>query len=363
MPWKKAPLEARLYSNLGVALLEVGELAEAEEVLRAGLRLEPTLASGQNNLGILHLMLGRHAEAIRHFDLALRVDEGMSKAKRNRALAQLALGEWADAWHDFEWRREGVQAPSDDFARPKWRGESGVRVLLTAEQGLGDTMQWVRYAQRVKERVGKSGQVLLACPQMLWQVLRGVDGIDEMVRVGEEAGKFECHAALAELPGIFGTRVDTVPGGGAYLHAETARVEKWRAWLSDVRAFKVGVVWQGNPGHQWDRFRSMRLEMLAPLGQVQDVQLVSLQRGPGQEQMAACRAAGLNILDPATQMRGDEADAWADVAALMDVLDVVVTVDTGTAHLAGALGKQVWVALSVVADWALADRAQRHGVV
>lgn len=219
-------------------------------------------------------------------------------------------------------------------------------MLLLSEQGLGDTIQFVRYAAVLKER---GARVVLECQSRLAALMRTVAGVDQVVARGEPLPPFDVHARLLTLPGMLGTTPDTAPAAVPYVGAEPARVAEWRERLDGMGpGLKVGIAWQGSKGYKGDRLRSVALREFAPLALVDGVRLVSLQKGHGAEQLDDGNAQ-FSVL----RLEGlDEASgAFVDTAAVMRCLDLVVTTDTSIAHLAGALGVNVWVALQRVPDW------------
>ena len=212
------------------------------------------------------------------------------------------------------------------------------------EQGLGDALHFARYVPLVKAR---GGQVALECREPLLRLMGDFACVDQLVPERGALPPFDVHAALMSLPCLFKTTLESIPGQVPYLYAEPQLLNKWKGVLAEVPEFKVGIAWQGNPHHKWDRHRSLSISSFEPLARVLGVRLYSLQRGPGTEQLqlapfAIERPIGLALSDR---------DAFAETAALMKNLDLIVTVDTATAHLAGALGVPVWVALSQACDW------------
>jgi hypothetical protein len=216
-------------------------------------------------------------------------------------------------------------------------------VLLWCEQGLGDAIQFARYAPLVRDR---GGRVLLECPPALHGLFAGLAGVEQLVAEGERLPPFDLHAPLMSLPHLFQTTLATVPAAVPYLAADADRVGCWRGRLP-AGNLRVGVAWQGNPRHKWDRHRSFPPHDLAPLAAVPGVVLVSLQKDHGPEAQRGAPPLPLTLL-------GDDLDADApflDTAAVMTQLDLVVSADTAAAHLAGALGVPVWLALSAITDW------------
>jgi tetratricopeptide (TPR) repeat protein len=342
------PQASESFNNLCLALEGLGRFAEAEAVYQEALRLDPAAVDAHTNLGSTLKEQGRYEEAQASYQMALWLRPDHPSARYNRSLAWLQAGEWDRGWPEYEWRWRRGGSRERHTERPRWDGSpsEGKTVLLWAEQGLGDTLQFVRYAAMVK---AKGARVVLECPGALAPLLRTCEGVDEVVAEGEALPPFDAQVPLLSLPGLFGVTVEDVQVAGPYLRAETERVEKWRARLAELGdGLKVGVVWQGNPRFQWDRWRSFSLAELAPLAAVPGVRLVSLQKGPGAEQVKALRGrfevAELEGLD-------EGEGAFLDTAAALTLLDVLVTADTAAAHLAGALGVPCWLALAAVSDW------------
>jgi tetratricopeptide (TPR) repeat protein len=344
------PDYAEGHHNLGAALAEQGKLEEAVACFRAALRLRPDYVEACGNLGTALIALGKPDEAVAVHDLMLRLRPDNADAHLCRALACLLLGDWRQGWADYEWRWKCEEFCGLPYREPLWDGTSltGRTILLHAEQGLGDTLLFIRYAPLVKQR---GGTVLFACPKALLPLLatgtRKVAGIDRFVEQGTPLPPFDCHAPLLSLPGIFGTTPDTVPDGVPYVFADPGLMDQWRRELASWPGFKVGIAWQGNPGFKADRLRSIPLARFAPLAQVHGVQLFSLQKGFGSEQL---RSIDFPVVDLGSRL-DQTGGAFVDTAAVLTQLDLVVTADTAVAHLAGALGVPVWLALAFSAHW------------
>ncbi len=345
------PGYAEAWNNLGRALRRVGEEEAGLEALDEAVRLKPDSADGHNNRGLVLNSLRRYEEAIACFDRAIGLVPDYPDARKNRAMSRLMLGDYARGWPEFAWRWRSGDLVMPAYPQPLWRGEPliGKTILLWPEQGVGDVIQFLRFAAMVKARGPKAVLVLVPADLApLVSTCPGVDRIVTRVEVGPDAG-FDVHAPLMDLPAIFGTTVATIPTPIPYLAAEPARVERWRDRLASIAGFTVGITWAGNPVNPIDRERSFPLAMLEPLARVEGVRLVSLQKRHGVEQVAALAGRF-----PVVEL-GDDFDrgpgAFLDAAAVMRSLDLVVTADTATGHLAGALGVPVWVALSTIADW------------
>jgi tetratricopeptide (TPR) repeat protein len=335
------------HNNLGLAYADLGRFAEAEGYYQEALRLDPFYVEAHTNLGSACKEQGRLEEALACYQWALWLDPNSVIAHYNRSLALLQNGDYEQGWPEYEWRWRRKQTQPRLFPQPRWDGSplAGRTILLWREQGLGDTIQFIRYAALVREQ---GGRVIVECPGCLVPLLSTCPGIDAFVAEQQPLPAFDVHAPLLSLPALLKTTLSSVPAAIPYLQAEPARVSAWRRRLGDGKEFRVGVVWQGNPYFHGDRHRSFPLACLAPLAAVEGVRLFSLQKEHGLEQLAAAQGRL-----PITVLEGLDAagGAFLDTAAVMQSLDLVVTADTAAAHLAGALGVPVWVALARGADW------------
>ncbi len=333
------------HSNLGTAFQQQGDFDEAVACYRRALRLKPDFAEAHYNLGTALKGLGKLDEAGACFDRALRSNADHADAHWNRALTWLLLGNFAQGWPEYEWRwRCKGAGPCPRFPQPLWDGSplAGRTIYLHPEQGLGDTLQFIRYAPLVKQR---GGRTIVGCHETLLSLLKSCPGIDELIPQGSALPPFDVHAPLLSLPRLLGTTPETIPGKVPYLAAPPDLAARRRQEMAHVDGLKVGICWQGNPQHTGDRWRSVRLEQLAPLAAVPGVRLFSLQKGAGAEQLDTVRQRW-GITDV-----GRECASWAETAAAVSALDLVVTVDTAVAHLAGALGQPAWVLLPFAPDW------------
>jgi Flp pilus assembly protein TadD len=348
-----APTDAVVRNQLGLACFDAGRFAEAETTFLEALRLDSRLASAHNNLGSLYKAMGRSGEAFACFELALALDPDSTLAKWNRALALLSAGDYERGWQEYEWRWQRPETPPRRLPKPLWNGEplAGQRILLHTEQGLGDTVQFIRYAALLKQR---GAYVLFECPSPLAEVLKTAPGVDELIIEGAPIPPFDCHTPLMGLPRLFQTSLADVPVFEAYVQADPQRVERWRQVFTphwQKGQWLVGLSWQGNPHHQWDHFRSVPLTLFEPLTLLPNIQLVSLQRGPGTEQIPTFQRLTNDALLVPTDGQQTTPEHLADTAAIMAHLDLVISVDSAPAHLAAALGKRTWTLLSSVADW------------
>ncbi len=345
------PEMVEAHNNLAIVLRKRARLAESMASARRALELRPGNAAALVNLGLGLAESGRLAEALACYDEVIRRSPDHADAHHNRAQAWLLLGDWSRGWPEYEWRWKCAEFTPHGLSSLPWDGAllEGRTILLHAEQGAGDTLQFVRYAPLVKER---GGVVIVAAPERLHPILRTAPGIDRLVPPPREAPppRFDVHCPLLSLPAVFGTLPETVPAPVPYLHADPQRIARWRAALEPVPGFRVGIAWQGSPTMlPYDRWRSVPLDRFAPLARIEGVSVVSLQFGPGSEQLQAV-ADRFPIVDLGGAL-DESAGAFLDTAAVMANLDLVVTCDTALAHLGGALGIPVWLVLASVPNW------------
>jgi tetratricopeptide (TPR) repeat protein len=341
---------AEACNNLGNALALEDHVEEAIRWCQEAVRLKPTFAQAYANLGQIRVQQSSFAEAQLCFDQALRLDPGRAHAHFNQALLWLLQGNWAKGWLEYEWRWQTKDFPQLTWRQPRWDGSpqlsQGQTLLVLAEQGLGDTIQFVRYLPQVQHR---GVRVILQCQPPLVRLLSDVQGIDQVVAQGSPLPPVDAYVPLLSLPAIFGTMPESVPATVPYLRADPTLVEHWRLQLAPLRGFKVGIAWQGNPTYRGDRQRSISLAQFARLAGVKGVQLLSLQKGPGTDQLRDL-AGRFPVIDLSCRL-DETSEPFMDTAALMMNLDLVICSDTAVAHLAGALGVTVWVALPLVPDW------------
>jgi Flp pilus assembly protein TadD len=339
------PGHAEGHSNLGVALRDQDRHIEAAAALEQAVKLRPDLAEAHNNLGGVYKELGRYDEAIAAFRAALALRPGHPEIHCNLAAALLQQGHYDEGWREHEWRLHEDVVSWDrprSFAQPLWNGEdlAGKTLLLHSEQALGDDLQFSRYATPLAAR---GARVILEVAPSLTTLLRTVPGVADVVAKGETLPDYDFHLSGMSAPHRLGTTLETVPAAMPYIHAEQTRIDFWARRLAPLAGFKVGLVWAGDPRPQnrlayaIDRRRSMKLATLQPLLELPGVRFVSLQKGDAANQIAS--------LDPALRPHHwmDEVEDFADSAALICGLDLVISVDTSVAHLAGALGKPVWI--------------------
>jgi Flp pilus assembly protein TadD len=344
---KVVPNSPEVCNHLGIALLGQAKHGEAEACFRRSLRLRPDHAEAHNNLGVLLEQLGHVEQATKCYQESLRIKPESVDTHKNLALGWLMTGDYGRGWAEYEWRWKHPANPARTFSQPRWDGRmlQGEAVLLYAEQGLGDTIQFVRYAPLVKQR---GAVVLVECPGALQGILSRCPGIDCLIPAGSPLPEFAYQVPLLSLPNIMHTTLETVPAAVPYLSADPSLVDAWGKELNALPGCKVGIAWQGSKKYQGDAHRSIALREFEPLLKLPDLCFISLQKGLGTEQLVES-AVRWNIVDFGQRL--DAAGAFADTAAIMSNLDLIVTSDSAVAHLAGALGVRVWMALSMAADW------------
>ena len=345
----------------GIVLHLEGRFEEAIAMFERAETLGSRAAA--SNRGNSLLDLGRTEEALKAQERAVELDPESAGAKYNLALTQLRLGEWKRGWVAYEarWKFREVHRRPRAFTKPRWNGEElqGERVLLHAEQGLGDTIQFCRYAPLVAARGGVPVlEVQPAAERLMRSLAVARAGLAETAVMDASRLEFDLECPLMSLPAVFGTTMETVPWTGAYLGADEELVrEKWRQFPS-VRAdgdpeLRVGIAWAGNPRYKADAVRSMRLRTLVPLLRAVDANWISLQKGEAARQLASL-PDDVRVLDGSSGERD-----LAETAALTATLDLVITTDTCIAHLAGAMGKPVWILLPHLSDWRWMEETER----
>lgn len=324
--------------NLASALMKIGELGEAESHCRHVLDEAPRYADAHNLAGALRLERRDPAGAIECLDRAIALDPNHIESHANRGVALLTLGDLPAGWAECEWRRK---RPGWSRSGRPWTGQDpfGQTLLLWAEGGMGNAIQYLRYAALLVER---GGQVILECDALLHPLLQRAPGIWKLSARGGPMPHHNYWCPLASLPAILETDLETIPRDVPYLHPDAKLLESWKPRIAAIPGFRIGVIWEAEQRTSYGRQRSAPLECLAELAGIPGVTLVSLQRGwNGEASFPILRFDGL-----------DETNGpFTDTAAIMRCLDLVITIDTSTAHLGGALGVPVWVALRHAPDY------------
>ena len=336
------PQDARLACALGRALVQTGGADEGEVVLRALAAQVPEYAEAQAWWGLALFAQRRHAQALAPLAVALALRPGERDWHMARAEALLALGRWTEGWAEHAWRWQGIRpdrlrVPAAPLIRPHPAGWNGKTVLLYAEQGHGDTLQCLRY---VAPAAAAGARVVLEVQPALLRLAAAMPGVAEAVAAGGAVPPHDIAVPMFNLPWAFGTTPDYVPDA-PYLSADVAATGRWRGRLSGIAGRKIGLVWAGEPRPEnlaalaTDRHRSIPLAALGPLTAVPGLAFVSLQKGAAAAQPPP---PGMELHDWTAEL----AD-FADTAALVAALDLVISVDTGPVHLAGALGRPTWL--------------------
>ena len=354
------PNLVQAYQNLGAVLLELNRPEEALACYQTATKLRPDSVDVHKNLGIALGKIGRHEDSIRAYDRVIALDPESGDGRYNRAMMKLLIGNYLEGFAEYEWRWHCRGFARPNFTQPLWKGESiaGKTILLIPEQGLGDTIQFIRFAPKVK---ALGATVIFWCYTDLSNLFEAFPGIDVLVPGDKSLPSFDVYVPLINLPVIFRTCLEDVPEihPVPYLKAHPDLVERWRDRLGPraaQRASRVGIFWQGNPTNGHDRFRSVRLEAFLPLAAVPGVKLISFQKDHGVEQIAPL-AGRIPMLDFRDSTR------FEDTAALMSLMDLVVTIDSAPVHLAGALGVPTWLALIDRPRVALARRPRGLALV
>lgn len=334
-----SPESAKAHYNLGNAFAAAPIPAEAAACYRRALQISPGYADAFVNLGVAQINLGDCDGAIAALDHALAIDPELAEANWNKALALLLAGRLGEAWELYEWRWRAVKGLSmPQIDRPLWDGGSGRSrtILIRCEQGYGDAMQFVRYLPMVRER---GWRIVLECPPKLERLFAVSRLADAVISFGAQRPAFDAWLPVMSLPRVHRTEVATIPCAGPYLSIPTPP----RHGVRDSR-LRVGIVWQGSLTNGRGRFRSSMLADLAPLGRIPGVSLCSMQSQISDEDRLLLERLSIPDLESGLL-------DFAETAAVVQALDLVITVDTAMAHLAGALGRPVWTLLSAFPDW------------
>jgi tetratricopeptide (TPR) repeat protein len=333
---------AAAHNNLGLIREQQQQLHDAIDHFRRAVAIQPDFAEAHYNLGCVLRNLAQFEPAQAAFEQACLVKPDYAKAHFNEGLLRLRRGDYALGWQKHEWRLKYLYCIIEQYHKPMWDGSDLARktILLHAEAGLGDTIQFVRYARLVKQ---KGARVVVSCQPELVRLFKRMPEIDRVVAKGRRLPGYDCHAPMMSLPWLCRTTLDTVPAGTPYLSADPAPAAAWAERLRPFSGTRVGLVWAGNAllGQaeliEMDRRRSMTLSQFLPVLQVPGVHFFSLQKGEpaGQARLPLPGAALIDFMESVTD--------FADTAALVANLDLVIGVDTSCIHLAGALGKPAWL--------------------
>jgi tetratricopeptide (TPR) repeat protein len=377
------PNHARAHNNIGVAFSELGDFDEAICWYQKALEINPDSVEGYYNIGnalkrqnlpekaaeyyrkflalspddieacieLANVLVaqGDIEAAITYFDRALAIHSNHPVARWNRSVAHLLSGNFDEGWKDFDWRQQlpGQQVRGlKDAENNRWDGGSFTdkRLLIYSEHGLGDTLQFVRYLPTVK---ALGGAVILGTYKPLLPLLKNCEGIDHLVELPANecpSLNYDLCLPVMSLPVVFHTALETIPAQIPYLKADPLKTAAWRHRFNH-QAFRVGIVWKGSPSHANDRNRSCRLEQFLPLMNMSGILWYGLQKGPGAEEVHQIESQFM------IDNLGEELEDFGDTAAVLENLDLLISVDTAVVHLAGAMGKSVWTLLPYAPDW------------
>jgi Flp pilus assembly protein TadD len=338
---------AEAHNNLGIALRGQGQLDEAIAAYRQAIALNPNFPEAHSNLGHALRENGQLEDAVVAIHQAIALRPDFAEAHYNLGSTLLLWGNFEPGWEEYEWRWKCKGFPSSprNFTQGQWDGGplEGCTLLLHTEQGLGDAIQFIRYLPLVAQRGGK---IIIECQADLQRLFRTTAERCQIVARGQPLPAFDFHCPLLSLPRVFGTNLANIPNIVPYLHADAEDAGRWQRRLAEhAPLVKVGLAWAGSPAHEDDRNRSIKLARLAPLGQAPGVRFFSLQKGEAAVETKT-PPPGLELVDWTEELKD-----FADTAALIANLDLVIAVDTAVAHLAGAMGKPVWVILQFMPDW------------
>jgi hypothetical protein len=341
----RKPDYADAYNNRGLALQNLKRMTEALASFDKAIAFGPDYAEAYSNRGVVLQDLNQLDAAVADFDKAIALRPDFAEAASNQSYCLLKMGHFERGWQLHEWRKR-VARPVGNRAlpRPLWLGRediSSATIFIHCEQGLGDTIQFSRYAKLLAQR---GANVVMSVQEPLRALLKHMDPAVQIVTGDQVPSLFDYHCPLLSLPLAFGTTLQTIPSERRYIVSDEALRRSWNARLPSATKKRIGFAWRGNPTHRNDQNRSIDLGAFAPLF-VTDSHCIALQKGlaPGDAAFLAAR--------PQVVCLGDQLQNFSDTAAVIDDLDLVIAVDTSVAHLAGAMGKPVWILLPFNADW------------
>ncbi|MCP4021815.1 MAG: tetratricopeptide repeat protein, partial [Desulfobacteraceae bacterium] len=344
------PDNEKVYVNLGAALTKLCKYEAALANFKKAIKLDPNYAQAYNNISETYKHLGRYDKALDSVNKAIELSPDMVAARWNRSMLLLLKRNFEDGWADYEWRWQRPQTPVRAIdAGQKWHGENfvGKTIFVYEEQGLGDTIQFMRYLQFLRRH---GAIVIFEVVPPLVRLVQTFTGYNRLW-VGfknidtRPSDRFDFHVPLLSLPGLLNTTLETIPADIPYLYADKHLAAIWKKRTENGDSFKVGIVWAGSPKHDDDHNRSVLLSCFKEISQINNVKFFSLQKE---------KYAKWTDIDPDDLFEkdfGEEISDFADTAAIIENLDLVISVDTSVVHLAGAMGKKVWTLLPFAPDW------------
>jgi tetratricopeptide (TPR) repeat protein len=335
------PNNPRALQLMGVIVHQRGDSTAGAELIRRAIQLNPLSADFHSNLGVILTDCGQFDEALACYRQAIRLAPLDADYHWNLAINLLGRGDFREGWDEFEWRLHSPgRRLNRGFSQPQWNGSylTGRTILLHTEGGFGDAIQFIRYVPLVKLR---GGRIVLECQKELVRLFSQVSGIEKILARNDALPPVDYQIPLQSLPRLFETNAENVPASVPYLNASEESSRFWKDKLASEPGPRVGLVWAGSPANSLRR--STTIDVFASLADVKGVRIYSLQKGPESKQPAP---AGLAIIDHTEQVND-----FADLAGFIDNLDLVISVDTSVAHLAGAMGKPVWTIIGFVPDF------------
>ena len=340
------PKNADAILELGICLRRLHRDEESEKAFRRVIELAPQKAASYAYLGQVLWDLGKPVESLAALRRAVELAPHDPKIHHGFGMALLLNGDLPNGWRemDYRWQSNDYADIASPTSAPRWDGSrlNGRSIYIQPEQGLGDTLHFIRYAALLAKQ---GGRVTVGTHKPLKELVATVPGVSEVSAEGEPLPRHDCWVGLMSLPKFLKTDLTNIPADVPYVRADPKKVAQWKERLSREENFKVGLTWAGNPDHTRDRLRSMKLSDFAPLANAQGVTFYSLQHTAGAEQ-AKSPPPGMNFVDLA-----DELPTFSDTAAVVESLDLMISVDTAVIHLAGAMAKPVWTLIHYSPDW------------
>jgi Flp pilus assembly protein TadD len=340
------PNNASFHNTLSAIAFAVGDIELADREARHAVKIDPNLSFAHGNLGNALIGSGDYHGALASFEKAIELDSKNAIAHDGLGATLLMMGDLQRGWKEREWRWQKPDFETHRFpGKPYWDGSdlTGKAILLMVEQGYGDVFQFARYAPLLQER---GARVLLEVVPDIHALMSTLAGVNQLVIAGLQQPAFDLVCPLLSVPLWYGTTMETIPAKVPYLSADPRLVEAWqRKYFRNDPNLKIGIAWAGRPTHANNHNRSMTLAALAPLADIPGVTFYSIQKGDASKQLAT-PPPGMKIIDLSTALTD-----FNQTAAVIAGLDLVIAVDTGVVHLAGALGKPVWVLVPFVPDW------------
>lgn len=334
----------------GNTLSALGHLEDALSSVDKAIEINQDFSQAWSDRGNILCEMRRHEQAITSYNKSIDIDPNDADSRWNKALCELSLGNFDSGWELYEWRwkTESFSSTLRNFKEPKWLGRediSGKTIFIYTEQGLGDTIQFCRYVEFLKEL---GATVLLEVPRALMNLLVELKGVDELISKGNPIPYFDFHCPLLSLPYALRNTVKAIPNKSPYLTIHNQLVQKWKNYFGN-EGFTIAICWQGNPKAKIDRGRSFTVDSFLPIAELENVRLISLQKGFGAEQLEHSKL--VNQVETLADDFDSDNRRFLDSAAVMKSVDLVITSDTALTHVAGSLGIETWLPLRYVPDW------------